>query len=115
VIDLAIENPISDGDLGKGEPYVLRLYVAGVTPRSVHAIENVNRICKEHLQGRWQLEVIDIYQQPALAKADQIIAAPTLVRKSPLPLRKLIGDMSDERRVLVGLGLHAHLQKIDGR
>jgi circadian clock protein KaiB len=85
--------------------YVLRLYVAGVTPRSVQAIETIKRICKENLRGRYELEVIDIYQQPALARGDQIIAVPTLLRKLPAPLRTLIGDMSDEQRVLVGLDL----------
>ena len=85
--------------------YMLRLYVAGVTPRSVQAIANIGRICQEHLHGRYQLEVVDIYQQPSLAREEQIIAAPTLVRRLPLPHRRLIGDMSDERRVLIGLDL----------
>lgn len=96
--------------------YVLRLYVAGVTPRSVQAIETIKRLCEENLCGRYQLEVIDIHQQPALAKGDQIIAVPTLIRKLPLPLRTLIGDMSNEERVLIGLDLRprpAH-SKIDG-
>jgi circadian clock protein KaiB len=91
---------------GTHEPqYVLRLYVAGVTPRSVQAIETIKRICEENLRGRYQLEVIDVHQQPALARGDQIIAVPTLLRKLPFPLRTLIGDMSDERRVLIGLDL----------
>ena len=85
--------------------YVLRLYVAGVTPRSVQAIETIKRICEENLRGRYQLEVIDIHQQPALAKADQIIAVPTLLRKLPVPVRTLIGDMGNEERVLIGLDL----------
>jgi circadian clock protein KaiB len=85
--------------------YVLRLYVTGSTPRSTRAISNVRRICEEHLRNRYDLEVIDIYQQPALAKGDQIIAAPTLVKQLPAPLRKLIGDMSDRDRVLLGLDL----------
>ena len=85
--------------------YVLRLYVTGTTARSSRAITNVRRICEEHLGNRYDLEVIDIYQQPALAKGDQIVAAPTLVKQLPLPLRKLIGDMSDRDRVLVGLDL----------
>jgi circadian clock protein KaiB len=88
-----------------GQRYVLRLYVAGVTPRSVQAIETIKRICEENLLGRYQLEVIDIHQQPALARGDQIIAVPTLLRKLPSPLRTLIGDMSDEQRVLIGLDL----------
>ncbi len=90
--------------LGKGM-YVLRLYVAGVTPRSTRAIENLRNICEEHLAGRYDLEVIDIYQQPTLAEGEQIIAAPTLVKKLPLPLRKFIGDMSNIDRILVGLDL----------
>ena|SRR6188768_3633798 len=87
------------------ERYVLRLYVTGLTPRSTRAIENVRKICDEHLAGRCDLEVIDIYQQPTLAKGDQIIAAPTLIKKLPLPLRRIIGDMSSTERVLLGLDL----------
>lgn len=83
--------------------YVLRLYVTGTTGKSVHAIQNVRRICEEHLHGEYDLEVIDLYKNLPLAKGDQIIAAPTLVKKLPAPLRQLIGDMSDEQRVLVGL------------
>ncbi len=90
--------------LGKGT-YVLRLYVAGVTPRSTRAVENLRNICEEHLAGRYDLEVIDIYQQPMLAEGEQIIAAPTLVKKLPPPLRKFIGDMSNIDRILVGLDL----------
>jgi circadian clock protein KaiB len=85
--------------------YVLRLYVAGTTPNSVRAIENIKRICEEYLKGRYDLEVVDIYQQPMLAKGDQIIAVPTLIKKLPLPLRKYIGDMSTTERILVGLDL----------
>ncbi len=85
------------------EYYILRLYVAGMTPNSQRAIENVELICKEHMQGRFELEIIDIYQQPALAKKGQIVAAPTLVKELPLPLRKFIGDMSQTERILVGL------------
>jgi len=87
------------------EKYLLRLYVAGTTPRSVAAVANIKKICEEHLQGRYDLEVIDIYQQPALAKGEQIIAAPTLIKKLPLPLRRFIGDMADRERILVGLDL----------
>lgn len=85
--------------------YVLRLYVAGMTPRSTRAVETVRTICEEHLQGRYDLEVIDVYQQPTLARGEQIIAAPTLIKKLPLPLRRIIGDMSDKQRVLLGLDL----------
>lgn len=87
------------------ERYVLRLYVTGMTPRSIRAVENVRAICVEHLNGRYDLEVIDIYQQPTLAKGEQIIATPTLIKKLPLPLRRVIGDMSDTDRVLLGLDL----------
>ena len=87
------------------ERYVLRLYVTGMTPRSTRAVENVRRICEEHLHGRYDLEVIDIYQQPTLAKGEQIVAAPTLVKKLPLPLRRMIGDLSNTDKVLLGLDL----------
>jgi circadian clock protein KaiB len=90
-----------------GERYILRLYVAGMTSRSARAVENVRAFCEKHLEGRYDLQVIDVYQQPALAKTEQLIAAPTLIKKLPLPLplRRLIGDMSNEDRVLVGLDL----------
>jgi len=87
------------------EKYVLRLYVAGTTPRSVQAITNIKKICEEHLKGRYDLEVVDVYQQPTLAMGEQIIAAPTLIKKLPLPLRKFIGDMTNQERILVGLDL----------
>ncbi len=85
------------------ERYVLRLYVTGMTPRSTRAIANIKRICEEHLQDRYELEVIDIYQQPVLAEGEQIIAAPTLIKKLPFPLRRIIGDLSNTERVLLGL------------
>lgn len=85
--------------------YVLRLYVTGLTPRSRAAIENIKRISEEYLAGRYDLEVIDIYQQPTLARNEQIVAAPTLIKKLPLPLRKLIGDMTNTERILLGLDL----------
>jgi circadian clock protein KaiB len=88
------------------EKYVLRLFVAGMSTKSLQAIENIKRICETYLAGRYQLEVIDVYQQPILAKDGQIVAAPTLIKELPLPLRKLIGSMSDTRRVLVGMDLH---------
>ena len=83
--------------------YLLRLYVTGTTGKSVRAIQNVRRICEEHLKGLYDLEVVDIYKNLPLARGDQIIAAPTLIKRLPAPLRRLIGDMSDEQRVLVGL------------
>jgi circadian clock protein KaiB len=85
--------------------YLLRLYVTGTTGKSVRAIQNVRRICEEHLHGRYDLEVVDLYKNLPLARGDQIIAAPTLNKRLPVPLRRLIGDMSDEQRVLVGLDL----------
>jgi circadian clock protein KaiB len=85
--------------------YVLRLYVTGLTPASSRAIETVRRICEQHLQGRYELEVIDIYQKPALARDEQIIAAPTLIKVLPLPLRRFIGDLSKVDKVLFGLDL----------
>ena len=85
--------------------YVLRLYVAGMTPKSTRTVADVKKICDEYLAGRYELEVIDIYQQPHLAKGEQIIAAPTLIKKLPLPLRKVIGDMSDKEKFLVGIDL----------
>jgi circadian clock protein KaiB len=90
---------------GHTERYVLRLYVAGMTARAMRAITNVREICDQHLAGRYDLEVVDVYQQPGLAKDEQIVAAPTLVKKSPLPLRRMIGDMSQRDRVLLGLDL----------
>lgn len=90
--------------LGEGK-YVLRLYVAGMTPNSARAIANLNKICEEHLAGRYDLNVIDVYRKPTLAKGEQILAAPTLIKKLPLPMRKLIGDMSDEGKVLIGLDI----------
>jgi circadian clock protein KaiB len=85
--------------------YQLKLYVAGVTPRSSSAIRSITDLCETHLQGRYALEIIDIYQQPTLAKGEQIIAAPTLIKKLPLPLRRLIGDMANQDKLLVGLDL----------
>ncbi len=85
--------------------YVLRLYVAGITPRSQEAIRTVTAICNEHLAGHYDLQVIDIYQQPVLAKGEQIIAVPTLIKKLPEPLRKIIGSMADKDKLLVGLDL----------
>ena len=85
--------------------YVLHLYVTGMTSRSASAIENLKQICEEHLDGRYTLEVTDIYQHPQLARDEQIIAAPTLIKELPLPLRRIIGDLSDREKVLFGLDL----------
>jgi circadian clock protein KaiB len=85
--------------------FVLRLYVAGQTPKSIAAFTNLNKICKEHLAGRYQIEVIDLLENPKLARGDQILAIPTLVRELPVPVRKIIGDLSNTERVLIGLDL----------
>lgn len=85
--------------------YVLKLYVAGVSQNSAEAIRTITKVCEEHLKGRYELAIIDIYQQPSLARGEQIIAAPTLIKKLPLPLRRLIGSMSNLDKVLVGLDL----------
>lgn len=87
------------------ERYVLRLFVTGLTSRSARAVANLQSICNEHLEGRYDLEVIDIYQQPVLTKGEQIIAAPTLIKKLPLPTRRIVGDMSNRERVLLGLDI----------
>ena len=84
---------------------VLRLYVSGSTLKSARAVENIKRICEQHLKNRYDLEVIDIYQQPDLARGDQIVAVPTLIKRFPLPLRRLIGDLSNNDKVLLGLDL----------
>ena len=90
------------------ERWDLRLYTAGQSPKSLAALANLKRICDEHLPGRYTIEVIDLMKNPRLAKDDEIIAIPTLVRKLPAPLRKIIGDLSDEERALVGLQLRPH-------
>jgi circadian clock protein KaiB len=87
------------------ERYILRLYITGLTARSSRAVSNLRTICDEYLEGRYDLEVIDIYQQPALTKGEQIVAAPTLIKKLPLPMRRIIGDMSNREGVLLGLDL----------
>jgi circadian clock protein KaiB len=94
--------------------YVLRLYVTGMTPRSARAVSNLQAICDQHLAGRYDLEVIDIYQQPVLTKGEQIIAAPTLIKKLPLPMRRIIGDMSNHERVLLGLDLFPAPARVGG-
>ena len=92
-------------DLEDSQPFVLRLYVTGMTPRSTRAIRAVRAICEEFLAGRFGLEIIDVYQQPALIRDEQIFATPTLVKKGPSPERRMIGDMSNRARVMAGLGL----------
>ena len=104
-IELSTDQFESATDDSNREKYILRLYIAGMTPKSIRAINNIKNICEEHLKGRYNLEVIDLYQTPHLAKGEQIIAAPTLIKKLPLPLRRIIGDMSGTERLLVGLDL----------
>jgi circadian clock protein KaiB len=86
--------------------YVLLLFITGLTPRSTQAVANLKAICEEHLAGRYELEVIDLYQQPEVAKGEQIVAAPTLLKKQPLPPRRLVGNLSQTDKVLAGLGIH---------
>lgn len=93
------KNPSGD------EVWELRLYVAGITPKSIEAFSNLKRICDEHLAGKYHIEVVDLLENPKLARGDQILAIPTLVRKLPPPLKKVIGDLSNTERVLVGLDL----------
>ncbi len=92
------ENPAQDDEI-----WELRLYVAGQTPKSLVAFANLRKICEEHLAGKYRIEVIDLLENPTLARSDQILAIPTLVRKLPEPVRKIIGDLSNKERVLVGL------------
>src|SRR5277367_3444950 len=98
-------NSISNGSNGDAAWFELRLYVAGQTPKSLAALSNLKKICNEHLTGRYKLHVIDLVKTPQLAQGDQILAIPTLVRNLPVPIRKIIGDLSDIQRVLVGLDL----------
>lgn len=98
-----LEQAVKDAGVNRMKKYVLRLFVSGVTPRSTRAIANIKKICEKHLKGRYELEVVDIYQQPERARDEQVIAVPTLVKTLPLPLRRFIGDLSDTEKVLVGL------------
>jgi circadian clock protein KaiB len=97
----------ADGDV-EGLVWDLRLYVAGQTPKCLTAFANLKRMCEEHLEGKYRITVVDLLQQPQLAEGDQILAIPTLVRRLPTPLRKVIGDLSNQERVLVGLDLRPH-------
>jgi circadian clock protein KaiB len=90
---------------GKPGFYLLKLYIAGLSPRSVTAIRSIKRICEKHLANHYKLEIVDLYRQPARAKEEQIVAAPTLIKKLPAPLRRLIGSLSDESRVIAGLNV----------
>ncbi|OLY94345.1 circadian clock protein KaiB [Cnuella takakiae] len=88
-----------------GKEYVLRLYITGATPNSIRALTNIKELCEAHLQGRYYLEIIDVYQQADIAEKEQLIALPLLIKKTPLPEKRLIGDLSDTEKVLKGLGL----------
>jgi circadian clock protein KaiB len=92
--------------------YILRLYITGFSPRSARAISNIRKICEEHLAGRYDLEVVDISQQPAQAQIEQIIAAPTLIKKWPLPARRFVGDLSQSERIVLGLDLRKTAEKM---
>jgi circadian clock protein KaiB len=103
--DLGKRAAQSGDSAGGSRRYVLCLFVTGLTPRSTQAVANLKAICETHLAGRYDLEVIDLYQQPALAKGEQIVAAPTLLKKRPLPPRRLVGSLSCTDRVLAGLDI----------
>ena len=100
-----VKRPESGSHRRPAKLWQLRLYVAGQTPNSLTAFSNLKKICEDHLKNRYHIEVIDLLEQPKLSKGDQILAIPTLVRKLPPPVRKIIGDLSDTERVLVGLDL----------
>ena len=102
----AFEAALSQLEVGSTH-YVLRLFVAGSTARSLRAVDNVKRLCEAYLRGRYELEVVDIYRLPGAAEQEQVVAAPTLVRQLPEPLRRIVGDMADEGRVLMALGVRA--------
>jgi circadian clock protein KaiB len=101
-----IEEQMSTSTPGGPHQYSLRLFITGMTARSSRAVENVRTMCEELLPGRYELHVVDVYQQPGLASREQIIVAPTLIKKHPLPQRRIIGDMSDRDRLVQGLSLH---------
>jgi len=103
--DEQVPEPLDSADVPESDTWELRLYVAGQTGRSIAALANLKRICEVHLQGKYRIEVVDLLVHPQLASGDQIVAIPTLVRKLPHPVRKVIGDLSSEERTLVGLQL----------
>jgi circadian clock protein KaiB len=108
---MEVREEVSDtAELPAGETWELRLYVAGHTAKSIAALANLRRYCEENVPGRYHIEVIDLLQHPQLAEGDQILAIPTVVRKVPEPIRKVIGDLSNEERVLVGLDLRPKLR-----
>jgi circadian clock protein KaiB len=99
--------PVYDDDLEANNVYSLRLYVTGASPNSSRAIANLKEVCEKYLKDNYKLEIIDVYQQPTIAESEQIIALPLLIKRSPSPERRLIGDMSDTEKVLRGLGIAA--------
>jgi circadian clock protein KaiB len=101
---MAMSTTMSE-DEEPGPRHVLRLFVTGMTPRSIDAIARIKAVCEEHLAGRYDLEVVDIYQHPEAARLDQIVATPTLIKRLPPPLKRLVGDLSDRQRVLLGLDI----------
>jgi len=104
-IAVQVSEDRSAAPLPQGKAYRLRLYVAGQTPKSILALSNLKQICEDHLQGRYEIEIVDLLENPQLAAGDQILALPTLVRRLPEPIKKIIGDLSNTERVLVGLDL----------
>jgi|SRR5438552_7824619 len=100
-----MQNPLSPATVAANENFVLRLYIAGQTPKCMRAFANLKRICEQYLADRYQIEMIDLLKNPALARTDQILAVPTLVRRVPVPVRKIIGDLSNTQRVLAGLAV----------
>jgi circadian clock protein KaiB len=105
---------MSDDPDQSAEHYMLQLFITGSTPRSTRAIDNLHRICEQNLKGRYQLEVIDVYQHPEATQELQIVATPTLVKILPAPLRRIIGDLSDRERVLAGLNLTPIIEQRNG-
>ena len=101
----AQHNEPDNEDLGGKQVYILRLFITGASPNSSRAIANLKEICEKHLKGNYELEIIDVYQQPLIAQSEQVIALPMLIKMSPSPVRRLIGDMSNTEKVLRGLGL----------
>jgi len=102
---MEVNGPAYDDESGAPPIYELRLYLAGHSPKSVRAVENLRRVCEEHIPGRYRIELVDLLENPQLARGDEIIAVPTLVRKLPVPVRNIIGDLSDTEKLLVGLQL----------
>jgi circadian clock protein KaiB len=104
-VSVHAQRPPDSGSNNDSETYLLRLYVAGASPRSSRAIANLKAVCEEYLAGRFRLEIIDLYQHPGLARTEQIVALPTLHRALPLPFRRLVGDLTDKHRLLLLLGV----------